>query len=93
MTQKEYNDKISKVESQITACEEKLAGLKEKLKTLKRRQREDELKAIRQRQQSIGAVVEEFLRNEEGIFESDPEMIRMLLAERLAGDIQKKEVS
>ena len=92
MTQTEYNEKIEKVESQIKACEEKLAGLKERLKTLKKRQKEDEMKEIRQRQQSIGAVVEELLSNEEGFFESDPETIRMLLEERLAGDIQKKEV-
>ena len=92
MTQTEYIEKIEKVESQIKACEEKLAGLKEKLKMLKKRKKEDELKEIRQRQQSIGAVVEELLCNEEGFFESDPERIRSMLAERLAGDIPKREV-
>lgn len=92
MTQTEYNERIEKVESQIKACEEKLAGLKERLKTLKKRQKEDEMKEIRQRQQSIGAVVEELLGNEEGFFESGPETIRMILEERLARDIQKKEV-
>ena len=92
MTQTEYIEKIEKDESQIKDCEEKLAGLKEKLKTLKKRKKEDELKEIRQRQQSIGAVVEELLSNEDGFFESDPETIRTMLAERLAGDIPKREV-
>ena len=84
--------RFTEVESQIKAGEERLAGVKEKLKTLNKRKKEDELKEIRQRQQSIGAVVEELLSNEDGIFESDPETIRTMLAERLAGNIPKRDV-
>ena len=90
MTQTEYIEKIEKVESQIKACEEKLAGLKEKLKTLNKRKKEDELKEIRQRQQSIGAVVEELLSNEDGFLNRIRKQLEQCLQSGLL-EISQKE--